>query len=80
MTQVSGTSAPARQANPGERLEELGKLCAAADLPAMLSRIGDIHQDWGSFSPPPQAEVLKIEAIFLSLLNARTRANTKTNA
>jgi len=42
-----------------------------ADVPRMAECIGELHMRWNTLSSARQSDILKLEAIFLSILNAR---------
>jgi hypothetical protein len=65
-------TSPGTNPTPRDDIRELERLSLAADLPAMLKRIGDIHGRWDRFSAAERDDVTKLEAIFLTLLQART--------
>jgi hypothetical protein len=44
-----------------------------ADVSRMAECIGELHSRWNTLSSTMQSDVLKLEAIFLSILNARVR-------
>jgi hypothetical protein len=67
---------PAVSKSPQDHVRELEKLAAAGDLPAMLNCIGDLHSRWDSLDVLLQSEVTTLEAVFLTMLNARTRGST----
>ena len=58
---------------PEVLIKKLEKAIYDADIPVMAELIGELHVQWSSISPERQQDVLKLEAIFLSILNARTR-------
>jgi hypothetical protein len=65
--------------NPGEHtsaqdlIKSLEKALYDADIPRMVEYIGELHVQWASLSPETQSNVMKLEAIFLSILNARVK-------
>jgi hypothetical protein len=61
---------PAALKSPQDHVRALQNLALAGDLPGMLRCIGDLHARWDSLGAL-QPEVMKLEAIFLAMLNAR---------
>jgi len=58
---------------PEELIKKLEQAIYDADIPVMAELIGDLHVQWNSLTAERQQDVLKLEAIFLSILNARAR-------
>ena len=44
-----------------------------ADLAGMAESIGELHAQWDQIDDATRSDILKLEAIFLSLLNARVK-------
>ncbi len=61
-------------ASPQEQVQQLQKSVASGDLARMMAEIGDIHEKWAHFSVEQQAEIEKMEAVFLSMLKAKAGA------
>lgn len=64
---------PTAAASPQDHLKNLQKFAVDGDVKGMAESIGELHAQWGALSLEMQSDVLKMEAIFLSLLQARTR-------
>jgi hypothetical protein len=62
---------PAALKSPQDHVRALQDFALAGDLPGMLRCIGDLHARWDSLGAL-QPEVTKLEAIFLTMLKART--------
>jgi hypothetical protein len=43
-----------------------------ADIAGMAQCVGELHERWSSLTENVRSHVLKLEAIFLSILKART--------
>jgi len=56
------------------QVQELEKHVGAGDISGMATSIASLHENWESLSENEQHEVLKLEAIFLSLVQLRTEA------
>ena len=54
-----------------EHIIRLEKAIYDGDIPAMAQCIAELHDFWETLPPETQTDVLKLEAIFLSMLNAR---------
>jgi hypothetical protein len=54
-----------------EHIVCLEKAIYDGDIPAMAQCIAELHDVWETLPPETQTDVLKLEAIFLSMLNAR---------
>jgi hypothetical protein len=54
------------------QIREFRRHIVAGDILAMAQSVTALHDNWGSLSENEQHEVLKLEAIFLSLVHART--------
>jgi hypothetical protein len=56
-----------------EIIKALEKHIYDADITAMAGCIGELHQRWQSLTEGERSQVLKLDAIFLTLLNARAK-------
>ena len=56
------------------QIQELEKCIVAGDLSGMAGLVALLHEQWGSLSENEQQDVLKLEAIFLSMAQLRTGA------
>lgn len=62
------------QKSPEETVQELKRLVAAGDVANMMQVIGDLHENWNQLSVDTQDEVRQLEAVFLSMLKAKSKA------
>ena len=60
--------------SPEEQVKQLEKYIYDGDIAGMAQVIGDLHARWDSLGGEMRADILKLEAIFLSMLQARVRA------
>ena len=67
------TAAAPRSAQ--ETIKHLEKCIVDGDIAAMALDIGDLHERWGTLDSATQSDVMKLEAIFLTMLQARSRVN-----
>ncbi len=58
---------------PEEHIKRIEKGVIDADIAAMADSIGELHMQWATLSEPLRADILKLEAIFLTMLQARLR-------
>lgn len=65
--------AEAATKTPEEKIQELKTLAAAGDLANMMQVIGDLHENWSRLGVDAQEEVRRLEAVFLSMLKAKSR-------
>ncbi len=56
---------------PAEHIKRMEKCVIDADLAGMAESIGDLHTQWDQIDEAMRSDILKLEAIFLSMLNAR---------
>ena len=63
---------PAGSVSAEENIKSLEQAIYDADMARMFALIGELHTQWDSLTSERQADVLKLEAIFLSMLKART--------
>lgn len=54
-----------------EQISALERYGAVGDIPAMAKTISALHAKWDTLSESRQADVRKLEAVFLSLVNLR---------
>ena len=59
--------------SPEDQIRALEKFIVEADIAGMAQVIGELHERWSEISEPLRSDILKLEAIFLSLLNARVK-------
>jgi hypothetical protein len=60
--------------SPQELIKHLEKCIYDGDIAAMAQAIGDLHARWDSIGSEMRSDIVKLEAIFLSMLQARARA------
>lgn len=53
------------------QVRHLESCIAAGDIPGMARSVEALRQSWDSLDEATRADVLKLEAIFLSLVNAK---------
>jgi hypothetical protein len=58
---------------PEDHIKNFEKAIVDADIPKMAHCIGELHAQWATLSPAMQSDILKLEAIFLSILQARAK-------
>ncbi len=58
---------------PAEHIKRMERCICDADLAGMAQSIGDLHAQWDSIDDATRSDILKLEAIFLSLLHARVK-------
>jgi hypothetical protein len=58
--------------SPQDHIKNLQKFAVDGDIKGMAESIGELHAQWGSLTADMQSDVMKLEAIFLSILQART--------
>jgi hypothetical protein len=58
---------------PEEHIKRIERCVVEADLPGMADSIGELHSQWEALSAAMRSDILKLEAIFLTMLQARTR-------
>ncbi|TAL28941.1 MAG: hypothetical protein EPN97_13875 [Alphaproteobacteria bacterium] len=58
--------------SPQDHIKNLQKFAVDGDIKGMAESIGELHAQWGSLTSEMQSDVMKLEAIFLSILQART--------
>ncbi len=56
------------------QIEEFEKSVVAGDFSGMAGSVAQLHERWSSLSENEQQQVLKLEAIFMSLMQLRTGA------
>ena len=61
---------------PADHIKRMEKCVIDADLAGMAESIGELHSQWADIDETMRSDILKLEAIFLTLLNARVRRNT----
>jgi hypothetical protein len=59
--------------SPEQHVKKFEKAIYDGDIAVMAECIGNLHAQWSALSSEMQSHILKLEAIFLSILNARTR-------
>ncbi|MEZ0226964.1 MAG: hypothetical protein ACAH83_20600 [Alphaproteobacteria bacterium] len=59
--------------SPQDHIKNLEKFAADGDIKGMAESIGELHTQWDRLSGDMQADIMKLEAIFLSLLQARMK-------
>ena len=62
---------------PEDQIAELERYAAAGDLANMMQVIGDLHENWNRLGVDAQDDVRRLEAIFLSMLKAKTKAGAE---
>jgi hypothetical protein len=62
---------------PEELIKKFEKAIVDGDIPVMAEMIGELHAQWNNISSERQSDILKLEAIFLSMLNARMKAKAE---
>ena len=60
-------------ASPQDHLKNLQKFAVDGDIKGMAESIGELHAQWNALSPDMQSDCMKLEAIFLTILQSRTR-------
>jgi len=60
--------------SPEEQIKYLEKCIYDGDIAAMANVIGDLHARWDSLGSAMRSDILQLEAIFLTMLKARSRA------
>jgi hypothetical protein len=63
-------------ATKAAQVRELEKFIAAGDISSMAKTIEELHRDWDSLGAPLQKDVEKLEAVFLSMVNARVGSDS----
>jgi hypothetical protein len=58
---------------PQDHLKNLQKFAVDGDIKGMAESIGELHAQWGTLTPEMQSDCMKLEAIFLTILQARTK-------
>lgn len=58
---------------PHDHIRNLEKFAVDGDIKGMAESIGELHAQWGSLTSQMQSDVMKLEAIFLTILQARTK-------
>ncbi len=66
-------SQPTIATSPQDHIKNLQKFAVDGDIKGMAESIGELHAQWGVLSAEMQSDVMKLEAIFLTLLQARTK-------
>ena len=64
---------PVLDPSPEDYIKTFEKAIVDADIPKMAHCIGELHAQWDRLSPAMQSDILKLEAIFLSILQARVK-------
>jgi hypothetical protein len=59
--------------SPEEQIKYLEKCIYDGDIAAMAHVIGDLHARWDSLGSEMRSDIMKLEAIFLTMLQARSR-------
>jgi hypothetical protein len=59
--------------SPEEHIARIEKCVVAADIAGMLQSLGELHGQWQTLPETMRSHVLKLDAILLTLLQARTR-------
>jgi len=59
--------------SPEEQIKYLEKCIYDGDIAAMAQVIGDLHARWDSLGSDMRADIMKLEAIFLTMLKARSK-------
>ena len=59
--------------SPQDHIKNLEKFAVDGDIRGMAESIGELHAQWDTLTPAMQSDVMKLEAIFLTLLQARTK-------
>jgi hypothetical protein len=62
---------------PEDQIAALERYAAAGDLANMMQVIGDLHENWNRLGVDAQDDVRRLEAIFLSMLKAKTKAGAE---
>jgi len=62
---------------PEEHIKHIEKCVVDADLPGMVDSIAALHTQWDSLGETMRSDILKLEAIFLTMLDARRRAHKR---
>lgn len=58
---------------PHDHIRNLEKFAVDGDIKGMAESIGELHAQWSSLTSQMQSDVMKLEAIFLTILQARTK-------
>jgi hypothetical protein len=64
---------------PKENIERFEKCVITADIAGMADCIGNLHAQWEELNDTTRAYILKLEAIFLSMLQARVNRSKSTS-
>jgi hypothetical protein len=64
---------PTAAASPQDHIKNLQKSALDGDIKGMADSIGELHAQWGALTAEMQSDVHKLEAIFLTILQARTK-------
>lgn len=64
---------PVAAISPQDHIRNLQKFAVDGDIKGMAESIGELHAQWESLSAEMQSDIMKLEAIFLSILQARTK-------
>jgi hypothetical protein len=59
--------------SPEEHIARIEKCVVAADIAGMVESLGELHCQWQTLPATMRAQLLKLDAILLTLLQARTR-------
>jgi hypothetical protein len=59
--------------SPEDHIKNLQKFAVDGDVKGMAESIGELHAQWGTLTPEMQSDCMKLEAIFLTILKARTK-------
>lgn len=58
-----------------QQIHSLEGFIAAGDIQGMARVITDLHEDWDGISEAEQRDILRLEAIFLSLVKMHVEGN-----
>jgi hypothetical protein len=59
--------------SPEEHIARIEKCVVAADIAGMAESLGELHAQWQTLPATVRSQLLKLDAILLTLLQARTR-------
>ncbi|HEY4214166.1 MAG TPA: hypothetical protein VGM84_22005 [Steroidobacteraceae bacterium] len=65
---------------PAEHIKRMEKCVVDGGLACMLESIGELHAQWDSIDEAMRSDILKLEAIFLTMLNARVKSRSNEQA
>ena len=65
---------------PAEHIKRMEKYVIDADLAGMAESTGELHAQWVGIDEAMRADILKLEAVLLTILNARALERSRDQA